>query len=48
LEFDPPIATLTLNREDRHNSLVPSLLEELLASSGASRKHPGGSLECRP
>jgi len=26
----PPVAVLTLNRPERHNSLVPALLEQLL------------------
>lgn len=30
LEISPPIASVTLNRVERHNSLVPELLEELL------------------
>jgi 2-(1,2-epoxy-1,2-dihydrophenyl)acetyl-CoA isomerase len=30
LEVDGPVATLTLNRPRRHNSLVPALLEALL------------------
>ena len=30
IERDGPIATLTLNRAERHNSLVPELLAELL------------------
>jgi 2-(1,2-epoxy-1,2-dihydrophenyl)acetyl-CoA isomerase len=38
LEFDPPVATLTLNRAERHNSLVPSLLEEFLAGLEAIRQ----------
>jgi 2-(1,2-epoxy-1,2-dihydrophenyl)acetyl-CoA isomerase len=35
LERDGPIATMTLNRAERHNSLVPVLLEELLAALSA-------------
>ena len=31
LDIDPPLATITLNRPERHNSLVPELLEQLLA-----------------
>ncbi|NJN16799.1 MAG: enoyl-CoA hydratase/isomerase family protein [Oscillochloris sp.] len=30
--MDGPVATITLNRPDRHNSLIPELLEELLAT----------------
>lgn len=30
--FDGPVARLTLNRPERHNSLVPELLDELLAA----------------
>jgi 2-(1,2-epoxy-1,2-dihydrophenyl)acetyl-CoA isomerase len=30
LEHNPPVATLTLNRPERHNSLVPEMLTELL------------------
>jgi 2-(1,2-epoxy-1,2-dihydrophenyl)acetyl-CoA isomerase len=30
LDFTEPIATITLNRVERHNSLVPELLEGLL------------------
>lgn len=32
LELATPIATLTLNRPQRHNSLIPALLEEMLAA----------------
>lgn len=32
LEQAGPVATLTLNRPERHNSLIPPLLEELLAA----------------
>jgi len=32
LSLEPPLATLTLNRSGRHNSLVPELLEDLLAA----------------
>ncbi|WP_259779396.1 enoyl-CoA hydratase/isomerase family protein [Aestuariispira ectoiniformans] len=31
LALDGPVARITLNRPDRHNSLVPELLEELLS-----------------
>lgn len=30
--IDGPVATITLNRPERHNSLVPSMLRELLAA----------------
>jgi len=30
LEIMPPLATITLNRPERHNSLIPELLRELL------------------
>jgi 2-(1,2-epoxy-1,2-dihydrophenyl)acetyl-CoA isomerase len=32
LEKNPPVAILTLNRPQRHNSLVPELLKDLLAA----------------
>lgn len=32
LEWDGPVAVLRLNRPERHNSLVPALLEELVAA----------------
>lgn len=32
LDQDGPVATLTLNRPERHNSLVPALLEQLLGA----------------
>lgn len=32
--LDAPIATLTLNRPERHNSLIPELLSELLDALG--------------
>jgi 2-(1,2-epoxy-1,2-dihydrophenyl)acetyl-CoA isomerase len=34
LALDGAVATLTLNRPERHNSLIPELLEELLAALG--------------
>jgi enoyl-CoA hydratase/carnithine racemase len=37
LEQAGPVAVLTLNRAERHNSLVPPLLEELLAALEAVR-----------
>lgn len=36
-----PVAILTLNRPERHNSLVPPLLEELLAALDGIRADPG-------
>jgi 2-(1,2-epoxy-1,2-dihydrophenyl)acetyl-CoA isomerase len=36
-----PIAVLTLNRPERHNSLVPSFLEEMLAALEALRAEDG-------
>jgi enoyl-CoA hydratase/carnithine racemase len=36
-----PIAVLTLNRPERHNSLVPAFLEELLAAVEALRAEAG-------
>lgn len=35
-----PVVVLTLNRPERHNSLVPALLEELLAALEAARALP--------
>ena len=32
LDITPPIATLTLNRPQRHNSLIPEMLEALLSA----------------
>lgn len=40
-EDDGPVAVLTLNRPERHNSLVPELLEELLAAIEGIRERPG-------
>lgn len=37
LEKSCPIAILTLNRPERHNSLVPTLLQEMLAAVAAIR-----------
>jgi enoyl-CoA hydratase/carnithine racemase len=36
-----PVATLTLNRPERHNSLVPALLQEMVAALQAIRKDAG-------
>lgn len=36
-----PVATLVLNRPERHNSLVPELLSELLAGFGEVGTDPG-------
>ena len=41
LERREPLATLTLNRAARHNSLVPALLEELLVALETVRDDPG-------
>ncbi|MCB9135878.1 MAG: enoyl-CoA hydratase/isomerase family protein [Anaerolineales bacterium] len=45
LSLDPPLAphlaTITLNRPTRHNSLIPELLEDLLAAFEALRATPG-------
>jgi 2-(1,2-epoxy-1,2-dihydrophenyl)acetyl-CoA isomerase len=35
-----PVATLTLNRAERHNSLVPELLEEILAALARVKATP--------
>ena len=43
LEFQDQVAVVTLNRPERHNSLVPALLEELLAVLA----QVAGSGECR-
>ncbi|MBL8058726.1 MAG: enoyl-CoA hydratase/isomerase family protein [Anaerolineales bacterium] len=40
LEFEPPLAALTLARPARHNSLVPELLRDLLAALAAVRARP--------
>jgi enoyl-CoA hydratase/carnithine racemase len=36
-----PVAVLTLNRPERHNSLVPAFLEEILAALEAMRSEDG-------
>ena len=36
----PPLATLTLNRPERHNSLIPALLEDLLTAFETIRAEP--------
>lgn len=38
---DGPISILTLNRPERHNSLVPALLEEFLPALEATRSEAG-------
>ncbi len=40
-DLDGPVAILTLNRPDRHNSLVPELLEELLGHVEQLASMPG-------
>ncbi len=40
LEKEAPLATITLNRPQRHNSLVPALLHELLEAIGAVDADP--------
>ncbi len=40
LEFDGNIAILTLNRPERHNSIIPELLAEMLAALEEIRTHP--------
>lgn len=40
LATDGPVATITLNRPARHNSLVPELLEQLLATLAAAERQP--------
>ncbi len=40
LAIDGDVATLTLNRPERHNSLIPELLTELLAALDALRARP--------
>jgi 2-(1,2-epoxy-1,2-dihydrophenyl)acetyl-CoA isomerase len=39
-QIDIPIASITLNRASRHNSLVPTLLEELLRSLNTIETDP--------
>jgi enoyl-CoA hydratase/carnithine racemase len=41
VESGGPIATLTLNRPERHNSLVPQLLRELLDAHSLLKSQPG-------
>ena len=38
LRTDGPVATITLNRPERHNSLVPELLEQLLGALRAAER----------
>jgi 2-(1,2-epoxy-1,2-dihydrophenyl)acetyl-CoA isomerase len=40
LTLDGPVAAVTLNRVERHNSLVPELLEQLLAALDQLRARP--------
>jgi 2-(1,2-epoxy-1,2-dihydrophenyl)acetyl-CoA isomerase len=40
LEQEGPLATLTLNRPERHNSLVPALLEQLLGAIEELQQQP--------
>lgn len=40
LEFDGPLAILTLDRPRRHNSLVPALLQQTLDALGTVAEHP--------
>lgn len=39
-QVDGPVATLTLNRPERHNSLTPELLEQLVAELEGLRLQP--------
>lgn len=41
LEIDSPIATLTLDRVERHNSLVPAFLREIRDAIGRVAAEPG-------
>jgi 2-(1,2-epoxy-1,2-dihydrophenyl)acetyl-CoA isomerase len=41
VEQGGPVATLTLNRPERHNSLVPELLEELIEALAGVAADPG-------
>jgi enoyl-CoA hydratase/carnithine racemase len=41
LERVGPVAVLTLNRAERHNSLVPEFLEEMLSALETIRAQPG-------
>jgi 2-(1,2-epoxy-1,2-dihydrophenyl)acetyl-CoA isomerase len=38
--IDPPVATLTLNRPERHNALVPALLSTLIERAAHVAAHP--------
>lgn len=40
-EFADGVVTVTLNRPDRHNSLVPALLEDYLEALQAAQSRPG-------
>jgi len=41
VDFDGPVATITLNRPERHNSLVPEMLSELLDAIAVCESEPG-------
>lgn len=41
VDLDGPVATVTLNRPERHNSIVPGLLRELLGAIAACEAEPG-------
>ena len=43
-EVEGPVATVTLNRPERHNSLVPSMLRELLAAIDTCEGAPGAAV----
>jgi len=40
VEYDGPVAVISLNRPDRHNSLVPELLEQLIAGLESVAEQP--------
>ncbi|NNJ11712.1 enoyl-CoA hydratase/isomerase family protein [Chloroflexales bacterium ZM16-3] len=41
VEIDGPVATISLCRPERHNSLVPELLEQLIAAADSLASAPG-------
>lgn len=41
VEVDGPVATITLNRPERHNSLVPAMLTELIDAIDGCEAAPG-------
>jgi len=43
-QIDGPVATVTLNRPERHNSLVPALLAELGDAIAACEAEPGARI----